>query len=203
MPKYLFPILLVLLVAGLVFANTKLDAPQSSNNLTQKPEHTTTAKGPCTPTFADGGGPYYKENVPMKSTLAPETTNGERLRVTGKVLKNDCTTPLSHSILDVWHADETGEYQDNSYRGKVKIDKDGNYSFETVIPKGYGEGTGYRPPHIHFKVWDGPDLLITSQMFFPEAQGKAGFDDAYIMKVESKEENGKPVHYATHNIIVP
>lgn len=157
----------------------------------------------CKPAFLDGGGPYYKPDVPFRSKIVPENTNGEKLIISGRILKNDCKTPIPDAVLDIWQANESGSYEDEWYRGRIKSDGRGNYKFETVVPKGYGEGTGYRPPHIHFKVIKDEKELITSQMFFPEVKGTPGFNDAYIMKVKSEVKNNKPIHTATHNIILP
>ena len=185
----LLGILLVLLSYGVysVFANTS-SLPLPTN---------------CIPTFPDGGGPYYYPDAPFRKVLVPQNTKGEKLIVRGKLLKNDCKTSVSNAVLDIWQADETGTYQKDWYRGKVRTDSGGNYEFETVMPKGYGSGTGYRPSHIHFKVFINDKLIITSEMFFPEVQGKPGFNDAYIMKLEKKNTWGKIVNYGYHHIVLP
>lgn len=157
----------------------------------------------CVSTFVDGGGPYYKSNAPFRKKITPDQNDGEKLIVKGKVLKNDCKTSVEGAVIDIWQASEEGSYEDEYYRGKVRSDKDGNYSFETIMPKGYGEGTAYRPPHIHFKIFINNSEIITSQMFFPEAKGKPGFEEAYIMNLESKRLFGKVRHYGYHNIILP
>lgn len=158
---------------------------------------------PCIPTFADGGGPHYIDDVPSRSVLAPAENNGQRLVVRGRVLRRDCKTPVTNAILNIWHADENGEYQNAWYRGKVGSKNDGSYTFETVIPKGYGQGTAFRPPHIHFKVFIDNHQIITSQMFFPDVKGRDGFNDGYIMNVEEKSEWGDKTLYANHDIILP
>ena len=163
----------------------------------------TPVKVNCVPTFRDGGGPYYKAGAPFRNKIAPSKSNGEVLRMKGKVIKSDCVTPIANAVLDIWQANESGNYEDEWYRGQVRTDNYGDYSFETVIPKGYGEGTGYRPPHLHFKVFVDGNEVVTSQMFFPEIKGQAGFNDAYIMKVASTEKNGKPIHDGYHDIILP
>jgi len=188
---YILPILLgtISLVALFSWAQTQTKS-QSVNT-------------ECISTFADGGGPYYKNNSPFRRTIAPDKTGGEKLVVSGRVLKNDCFTPVENAVIDIWQANEEGSYQDEYYRGKVRSDKNGEYIFETVVPKGYGEGTGYRPPHIHFKVFVNEEEIISSQMFFPEVRGREGFDDAYIMTLESKELFGNKIHKGIHNIILP
>ena len=197
MKKIIFPILLlsgaILLIGVLLLRVEK-----------SKPKQISTAKNiPCIATFMDGGGPYYQPNSPFRTKISPEQTNGEQLTVSGKILLNDCKTPVANAVLDIWQANETGNYEDVWYRGQVKTDKNGNYFFETVVPKGYGEGTGYRPPHIHFKVFINNQEIITSQIFFPEVKGKEGFNDAYIMTLKTEDQDGKKVHKGQHNIILP
>lgn len=153
----------------------------------------------CRPTFLDGGGPYYEPNTPFRANIAPENNQGIKLTVKGKVLASDCITPLENVVVDVWQANESGNYEDEWYRGKVTTNKDGYYEFTTVIPKGYGEGTAFRPPHIHFKIWDGNRLIITSQMFLPESR-EQGIEEAYIMTVSKQSSNS---YIAEHNIIIP
>ena len=194
-------VVLVLLsgVVGFYFSNLNTTVRRQDDIKNVANENT----GNCIPTFKDGGGPYYKPNSPFREKIVQDTSNGDRLIVSGKILKNDCVTPISNAVLDIWQANEKGVYEDLWYRGQVRADKNGIYKFETIIPKGYGEGTGYRPPHIHFKVFIENEDIITSQMFFPEVKGTPGFDDAFIIKIESTEENGKKLYRGTHNIILP
>lgn len=158
---------------------------------------------PCIPTFPDGDGPYYQLNAPTRTKISPNYTDGTKLFVKGKVFKRDCITPVNDVVLDIWHADPTGTYQPEWYRGKVKVTADGSYEFETNMPKGYGEGTGYRPPHIHFKVESGSRVLITSEMFFPDVRGKEGFNDAYIVQLELINTLTEKYFEAYHDIILP
>lgn len=157
----------------------------------------------CIPTFQDGDGPYYISNAPFRDVLVPATASGEVLRVRGTLFRNDCKTAVAGAVIDIWQADDTGTYTPDWYRGRITTDKNGSYDFRTVMPKGYGEGTGYRPPHIHFKVWEQDVLRITSEMFFPEVRGRAGFADAYIMKLKSRTKLGKIEHEGYHDIILP
>lgn len=195
--KWSLKVLVLFFLLGIGFLLIRI------HNLSNQARVTNIAASPCKPAFADGGGPYYKPNSPMRKKIVPESNAGETLLINGKVMQSDCKSPAANVVVDIWQANESGSYQDEWYRGKIKTDNNGNYEFETVIPKGYGEGTGYRPPHIHFKVFEGNKEIITSQMFFPESKGTPGFEDAYIIKVESKQVNGKTFHTGTHNIILP
>lgn len=189
-------LLLVVLVIGiggiLLATNRYLDT---------KLENVQEKKRTCIPTFIDGGGPYYLPNAPFRTVIHPEQTNGDLLVVSGKLLRNDCQTPIIDGVIDLWQADEEGNYVPEWYRGKIRSGSDGTFAFSTVIPKGYGEGTNFRPPHIHFKVFENSTELVTSQMFFPDVQGR--FEDAYIMKIEEDTAEGKKIFRASHDIIIP
>lgn len=195
---------LVLIVSTFLFAGYWYAQRNETGVTRPRVTKTNDVQGnPCTPTFLDGGGPYYIADVPFRERIAPEENNGEELIVSGKIFQDDCETPLASVVLDVWQANESGNYEDEWYRGHVKTDEEGNYSFTTVIPKGYGVGTGYRPPHIHFKVWDDEKLLVTSQMFFPDAKGKQGFDEAYIIGIEEIKDDEEVIYHGYHDIYVP
>lgn len=155
----------------------------------------------CQSTFPDGDGPYYKPDTPFQSDLAPADASGVRLIVKGKVFARGCRSSVSDVVIDLWQADPSGVYQDTKYRGKIRPDAWGNYTYETLMPKGYGEGTGYRPPHIHFKIWAPDHLIITSEMFFPDVVGWT--EDAYISKVIKGTRAGKDVLFVYHDIILP
>jgi protocatechuate 3,4-dioxygenase beta subunit len=76
-------------------------------------------QNPCTPTFVDGGGPNYKNDSPERKNISPENSNGTPLAIEGKIYHSDCKTPVKNAILDIWQANETGNYEDEWYRGKV------------------------------------------------------------------------------------
>ncbi len=158
---------------------------------------------PCVPTFADGDGPYYLPNAPMQSDFRAPGTRGVSLTVRGKVFRSDCVTPAANIELDLWQANENGIYVNEWNRGRIRTNADGSYTFTTVVPKGYGEGTAYRPPHIHFKVRENGNLLVTSEMFFPDVKGKEGFNDAFIMQYQEQNVLGKISAQGYHTIILP
>lgn len=187
---------LTLLTAGC--STQKAPAPTP----TPVDEQRVSLRPPCVPTFVDGGGPYYKLNAPKRSELAPKNSKGEVLFVTGRVLANDCATPVANVTVDIWQANESGSYEDEWYRGQITSNDRGEYAFSTVIPKGYGEGTGYRPPHIHFKIWKDGKEIITSQMFLPASRAQ-GIEEPYIMTLTKTTEDERTFYRGTHDIILP
>jgi catechol 1,2-dioxygenase len=113
-------------------------------------------------TVPDAEGPFYKPNAPMRNVI---TAEGSPLVIEGKVLRaDDCKTPVGDAAIDIWHCDNHGDYDMEGFncRASFKTDKNGNYSFTTILPPAYGS----RPKHIHFKIRaEGYDEL-TTQLYF-------------------------------------
>ena len=161
--------LIITFVAASAFLLVRNASFQNSQNVPAEPRNQVIEKDllqDCTLTQEDTGGPYYIANMPFRDKLAPENSSGPQLTIRGKVLLKDCVTPVANAVLDIWHADENGVYQENSYRGKVQADDNGNYEFTTILPSPYGSGGVSRPRHIHYKVLRGGKELLTSQMYF-------------------------------------
>ena len=116
---------------------------------------------PCK-TQADQEGPFYKKGAPARTVIEK---NGIPLTITGTVLKaSDCVTPVTNAIIDIWHCDSQGEYDNDGYkcRGVTQTDQAGKYSFTTIMPPPYGS----RPGHIHIKVRAKGYEELTSQIYF-------------------------------------
>ncbi len=126
----------------------------------------------CDQTTLDyyGEGPFYTENPPTiaNNQLAPDTETGTRIRITGRVQNLDCTEFIPNTIIDLWHADNAGTYDNNGYklRGKTTTNAEGFYVFETIKPGKYLNGSKFRPSHIHFKITPPGFPTITTQLYF-------------------------------------
>lgn len=184
--KLAFAIVAILLVVGILILLRD-----------EKPTRTTLTS--CVPTFYDGDGPYYKTDAPFRDKLAPDDTTAQKVRITGRLYNSDCTKLVTNAVIDIWHADSTGEYRDDWYRGQIRTSDQGEFSFETEMPKGYGEGTGYRPPHIHYKVRVQDQLRVTSEIFFEDTRDKPGFNNAYIVTLSQEGE----YLVGDYNIVIP
>ena len=117
-------------------------------------------------TTTDIQGPFYIPNAPASPSLAPDNASGEVCFVTGTVYYNDCNTPIKNALVDVWHANDAGGYEDDHYRGRVWTDEGGNYSFQTVLPGKYLNGNQFRPRHFHYKVSKDGNAELTTQIYF-------------------------------------
>jgi len=137
--------------------------------------HATTAseiQPQCDPTTLDyyGEGPFYTTNPPniVNDELAELTEIGTKIVITGRVYNLDCTQYIPNTIIDVWHANNDGAYDNSGYnlRGKTVSNSEGYYRFETIKPGKYLNGSSYRPSHIHFKITAPGFPTVTTQLYF-------------------------------------
>lgn len=126
----------------------------------------------CAATSRDVLGPYYRAGAPSRMTIAAATEPGERLRLEGMVVDEDCL-PLAGVVLDVWQADKDGSYYEPNagepyrLRGKLATAADGTWQLETIRPGNYMlDASSWRPAHIHFTVSHPSFRTLTTQIYF-------------------------------------
>ena len=126
------------------------------------------AQAACgSPTPRDMEGPFYKSGAPERTSLVEPGVKADQLVLTGRVLTRDCK-PIAGALLDFWHADEKGDYDNEGYRyrGKVRTDAEGRYRLETILPALYPG----RPRHVHVKAQAPGAKPLTTQIYFPDEQ---------------------------------
>jgi catechol 1,2-dioxygenase len=165
-------------------------------------------------------GPYYIENqqeisnpgkLPMRSD-----EDGEKFIFSGTVSDVD-GNPLPKTKVDMWQADNTGEYSyfddtipEGNLRGVFYTDDEGKFEVETIVPKGYSVPTSgptghflnwidhhpHRPAHLHFlfKPTNGDKLI--SQVYFEgdeylEDDVATGVRGSLIIKLEDAGDHKK------------
>ena len=137
-------------------------------------------------------GPFYKAGAPERSALLEPGMKGMPLTITGRVLDTRCR-PLAEALLDVWHCDAEGVYDNKGYtlRGKIHADRKGRYELRTILPVPYKVGENrYRPAHIHLKI-SGPGTgVLTTQLYFEGDQWNTK-DSAYRKSLEIRPVDGK------------
>jgi protocatechuate 3,4-dioxygenase beta subunit len=134
------------------------------------------------PTPRQTEGPFYKPRTPRRSDLT-EGVKGRVIELTGLVLTRRCN-PLPRTIVDLWHADDKGEYDNRGFRlrGHQLTDTSGRYRFRTIVPGLY---TG-RTRHFHVKVAVPERPVLTTQLYFPDEAGNANdflFRRELVMRV--------------------
>jgi protocatechuate 3,4-dioxygenase beta subunit len=116
-------------------------------------------------TIRQGEGPFFKPSSPPRTDLVETSTKGRLIEIKGQVLTRSCR-PVARALVDFWHADERGEY-DNAgfrYRGHLFCDGEGRYGFRTILPALYPG----RTRHFHVKVQAPDQPALTTQLYFPD-----------------------------------
>jgi protocatechuate 3,4-dioxygenase beta subunit len=131
-------------------------------------------------TPAQTEGPYYTPNTPQRTSFLEPGITGTRLVVSGFVLSTDCQ-PVAQALIDFWHADDGGNYDNVGYklRGHQFTDANGQYTLETILPGLYPG----RTRHIHVKVQAPNQPVLTTQLYFPNEPENAR-DGIYIPELE-------------------
>ena len=132
-------------------------------------------------------GPFFKADSPRRVSLIQNASQNSKLVLTGLVLSVNCR-PVANALLDFWHADELGEYDNKGfgYRGHQLTDAQGRWRLETVLP---GEYPG-RARHIHVNVQAPNRRVLTTQLYFPEELGhhRDGlYQSSLQLKIDKKQ----------------
>ena len=126
----------------------------------------------CFPTTPDyyGQGPFYTANAPeiIDNQLAATDEPGTRLILTGIVKTLDCTAVIPNTLIDAWHANDAGAYDNTGFnlRGITYTNAQGFYVIETILPGKYLNGASYRPSHIHFRITVPGNPTFITQIYF-------------------------------------
>src|ERR1700737_845414 len=109
-------------------------------------------------------GPYFTPHSPERVDFIHAKSDGQPITLEGRVLSRSCQ-PVAHVLLDLWHADQDGLYDEDGfrYRGHVYSDAQGRYRFHTIEPAVYPG----RTRHFHIKVQAQGRSVLTTQLFFP------------------------------------
>ncbi len=140
----------------------------------------------CKTSDGDILGPFYRPNAKSNVKLIDAKTEGEKLKLTGLILRPDCKTPVVGATVDFWHSDHKGAYdiktpdekievENYKFRAITQTDKDGKFTFETIVPGRYGIPPGLegfekyagqtRPAHFHITVTHPVYLPLTTQVY--------------------------------------
>jgi len=109
-------------------------------------------------------GPYFKPSSPQRVDLVEHDAKGQVVELSGQVMTRSCR-PVERALVDLWHADAYGEYDNVGfrYRGHLFTDGEGRYRFRTILPALYPG----RTRHYHIKVQAPERPVLTTQLYFP------------------------------------
>ncbi len=138
-------------------------------------------------TIAQTEGPFYTPDSPERTSFL-EDGSGTRMVLSGRVLTMGCV-PIAGAIVDFWHADDGGNYDNVGYlfRGHQFTDADGRFQLETVVPGLYPG----RTRHFHVKVQGPETALLTTQLYFPGEAGNTSdgiYDERLLMETAETAE---------------
>ncbi len=124
-------------------------------------------------------GPFYPDKLPLDTdndlvlindAITPAV--GEIVHMTGTV-RNVSGEPVHNAVVEIWEADQEGNYIHTKSRGNGKQDANfqgygrfltgstGDYYFRAIKPVPYGP----RTPHIHVAVNVGNKRVLTTQCY--------------------------------------
>jgi protocatechuate 3,4-dioxygenase beta subunit len=118
------------------------------------------------PTLPQTEGPFFKPRSPQRSDLREPGIEGQPVELSGHVLTRSCRQ-IPGALVDLWHADNVGEYDNTGFRlrGHVLTDSDGRFSFRTIMPGLYPG----RTRHYHVRIQaPGRSPVLTTQFYFPD-----------------------------------
>jgi protocatechuate 3,4-dioxygenase beta subunit len=133
-------------------------------------------------------GPFFKPKSPLRSDLREPGLAGRPVELSGVVLARSCR-PVANALVDLWHADDGGEYDNRGFRlrGHVFTDAQGRYAFRTIVPGLYPG----RTRHFHVKVQAPKRPLLTTQFYFPDEPQNCRdefFHDGLVMRVAAADD---------------
>ena len=173
-------------------------SPQAPESAQAAPAATLPATPACEddddPTPPQTAGPFYTPNTPLRTSLLESGFAGTRLLLSGQVLSTHCL-PVAGALLDFWHTDNAGEYDNEGYtfRGHQFADDAGRFTLETIVPGVYPG----RTRHIHVRVQAPNQPILTTQLYFPGESGNQGdgiFDPALLVNLADAA-NGKEAQF--------
>jgi protocatechuate 3,4-dioxygenase beta subunit len=174
---------------GFLVAGWELSS--ASVALTQELAATPDCRDGDEPTVPETEGPFFKPKSPRRSDLREPASKGKRFELSGYVLTKSCR-PVRGAVVDLWHADENGEYDNIGfrYRGHVITEPDGAFRFHTIEPALYPG----RTRHYHVKVQASNSHLLTTQLYFPNEPRNSRdslFQRELLMRVANAGDAGR------------
>jgi protocatechuate 3,4-dioxygenase beta subunit len=118
------------------------------------------------PTRPEIEGPFFKPASPLRGDLREPGMAGRPVELAGYVLTRSCR-PVAGALIELWHADDQGEYDNKGFRlrGHQFADAKGYFAFRTIMPGLYPG----RTRHFHVKVQAAAESpVLTTQLYFPD-----------------------------------
>ena len=144
-------------------------------------------------------GPFYPDSLPedtdndlVKNGYSTIEAGGKILNLMGSLINSD-SKPIKGMTVEIWQTDMNGVYlhmgsfgskmRDDQFQGfgRSITDKNGHFSFRTIIPVEYPG----RTPHIHLKLLNESGNVLTTQLYI---QGHPLNKEDFLFKQMTKAE---------------
>jgi protocatechuate 3,4-dioxygenase beta subunit len=118
------------------------------------------------PTPPNPLGPFYKRLTPITSVLRAPGDPGIPLTLSGQVFDTRGDV-VPDAVIEIWQTNHLGYYDVDGYRyrGKLRVDDSGAYSFESVIPGHYPDKSRVCQ-HVHYLVIAPGHKPLVTQLYF-------------------------------------
>lgn len=136
-------------------------------------------------------GPFYRPDSPRRSDLTADAGSRQRFSLRGFVLDTRCR-PVPDAMVEIWHADDRGEYDNSGYRWRAHqfTDGAGRWGFDTILTQHYS----FRTAHYHFRVQQPSGDMLTTQLYFPDYPRNSQdrlFDPRLVMAIADGGSTGR------------
>jgi protocatechuate 3,4-dioxygenase beta subunit len=138
--------------------------------------------------FPKQRGPFFKPRSPERSDLREPGVTGRPGELAGYVLTRSCR-PITGVLVDLWHADARGDYDNTGFRlrGHVFTDGQGRFAFHTIVPGLYPG----RTRHYHLKIQAPGEKSVLATQFYFSAEKRNRTDGLFrpelVMQVAESE----------------
>ena len=181
-----------LITTGTLAASLSASFGFMGEGLAQELAPTPECKDSDEPTAQQTEGPFFKPRSPQRVDLREAGKSGKEtgkpVELAGLVLTKRCQ-PVAGALVDLWHADDKGDYDNKGfrYRGHQFTDANGVFRFRTIQPAVYPG----RTRHYHVKVQPKGGRILTTQLYFPGEPGNARdglFRKELLMRMASAQD---------------
>lgn len=131
----------------------------------------------CWDTTSFAEGPYYREDAPARTDLRTAGEDGTTLHLHGCVRGLPTCERLADALVELWHADQTGEYDMDTavmhYRTAVRTGFDGEFLLTTLRPPSYEvDGGRIMPQHFHLRISAVGFTTLVTQLRFADDEDR-------------------------------
>lgn len=145
--------------------------------------------------------PIHKNGNLLRKEGAVKRAMGQYMQLKGKVVDEQCT-PIANAVIEIWQADNAGNYEDEydltspwdvkdpnydknfAYSGTVQSNNVGEFSLLTILP-GINENRKEEAPHLNIRVVH-PDFSELQTRIYFDKHPK-NIEDASLAKLSDSQ----------------